>query len=165
MHLPKHYGFTLLSWLVCRLIARASATAHINVPLIIQVKARSFLPQLQDFTDHFPPSYFSIMSAEEFVKKSYDYVIIGGGTAGLVLAVRLTEDSNVTVGVLELGGNRLNDPLIDAPNLYIQTWDNPEYDWCYKTVPQVENTPKTHCWQAHSSSGRYAQPSAWLGTW
>lgn len=77
------------------------------------------------------------MSAEEFANKSYDYIICGGGTAGLVLAARLTEDPNVTVGVLEAGENRLGDPLVDAPGLYIQTWDKPEYDWCFKTVPQV----------------------------
>jgi choline dehydrogenase len=77
------------------------------------------------------------MSAEEFVKKSYDYVICGGGTAGLAVAARLTEDPNVTVAVIEAGANRLNDVLIDAPNLFMQLWDKPEYDWQYKTVPQV----------------------------
>lgn len=40
--------------------------------------------------------------------KSYDYVIIGGGTAGLVLAARLTEDPNVSVAVLEAGEARLD---------------------------------------------------------
>lgn len=77
------------------------------------------------------------MSAEEFSSKSYDYVIIGGGTAGLVIAARLSEDPNVTVAVLEAGGNRLDDPLIDGPNTFLNLWDKPEYDWCYKTVPQV----------------------------
>lgn len=77
------------------------------------------------------------MSPEEFTGKAYDYVICGGGTAGLVVAARLSEDPNVTVGVLEAGENRLNDPLIDAPALFIQTWDKPEYDWSFKTVPQV----------------------------
>lgn len=90
-------------------------------------------------------NYFT-MSVEDFIKKSYDYVIIGGGTAGLVLAARLSEDPNVTVGVLEAGGNRLNDPLIDAPNLYIQTWDKPEYDWCFKTVPQKGTQGRVHGW-------------------
>jgi choline dehydrogenase len=77
------------------------------------------------------------MSVEDFTNKSYDYIICGGGTAGLVIAARLTEDPNVTVGILEAGGNGLNDLLIDAPNLYLQLYGKPQYDWDYKTVPQV----------------------------
>lgn len=56
-----------------------------------------------------------IDSPGQFASKTYDYVIIGGGTAGLVLAARLTEDPNVTVGVLEAGQNRLADPNILVP--------------------------------------------------
>ena len=77
------------------------------------------------------------MLAEDFSRKSYDYIIIGGGTAGLTIAARLSEDENVSVGVLEAGGNRLNDPMVDAPNLFLHLWDKPEYDWSYQTVPQV----------------------------
>jgi choline dehydrogenase-like flavoprotein len=77
------------------------------------------------------------MSVEDFKNKAYDYVIIGGGTAGLVLAARLTEDPNVKVGILEAGGNGLDDLLIDGPNLFTQLWGKPEYDWMYSTVPQV----------------------------
>jgi choline dehydrogenase len=77
------------------------------------------------------------MSVEDFTKKEYDYVVCGGGTAGLVIAARLTEDPNITVAVLEAGGNGLNDVLIDAPNLFLQLWGKPQYDWDYKTVPQV----------------------------
>jgi choline dehydrogenase-like flavoprotein len=77
------------------------------------------------------------MSVEEFTAKEYDYVICGGGTAGLVIAARLTEDPNVTVGILEAGGNGLNDILIDGPNLFTQLWGKPQYDWDFKTVPQV----------------------------
>jgi choline dehydrogenase len=40
--------------------------------------------------------------------KVFDYVIIGGGTAGLVLAARLTENPDVQVAVLEAGENRLD---------------------------------------------------------
>lgn len=77
------------------------------------------------------------MSVEDFTSKTYDYVICGGGTAGLVIAARLTEDPNVSVGVIEAGGNGLDDLLIDGPNLFTQLWGKPQYDWDYKTVPQV----------------------------
>jgi choline dehydrogenase len=77
------------------------------------------------------------MSVKEFTSKSYDYVIIGGGTAGLVVAARLSENPNITVGILEAGGNGLNDILIDGPNLCTQLWGKPQYDWDFKTVPQV----------------------------
>lgn len=79
------------------------------------------------------------MSVDEFTSKSYDYIICGGGTAGLVVAARLTEDPNITVGVLEAGGNGLNDLLIDGPNLFLQLFGKPQYDWNYKTVPQVSD--------------------------
>lgn len=35
---------------------------------------------------------------------TYDYIVIGGGTAGLTIAARLAEDSNVSVAVIEAGG-------------------------------------------------------------
>lgn len=79
------------------------------------------------------------ISAEDFVKEKYDYIICGGGTAGLVVAARLTENPDVTVGVIEAGKNRLGDPLVDTPALFLQMLGNPEYDWNYKTVPQVIN--------------------------
>lgn len=50
------------------------------------------------------------MSPEDFTKSSYDYVVIGGGTAGLVVAARLSENPDVSVAVLEAGANRLDDP-------------------------------------------------------
>lgn len=77
------------------------------------------------------------MSAESVAEKPFDYVIIGGGTAGLVLAARLSENPNISVAVLEAGENRLGDVLVDAPNLFMQMFGKKEYDWLYKTVPQV----------------------------
>jgi len=77
------------------------------------------------------------ITAAEFAGKSFDYVIVGGGTAGLVVAARLTENSNVTVGVIEAGIDRSDDVLVRAPLLHTELYEKPEYDWLYKTTPQV----------------------------
>lgn len=42
-----------------------------------------------------------LCSVDAFVAQSFDYIIVGGGTAGLCVAARLTENPKVTVGVLE----------------------------------------------------------------
>jgi choline dehydrogenase len=54
-------------------------------------------------------------SPDQFASKVYDYLVIGGGTAGLVVAARLSEDPNVTVGVIEAGEAKLADPNILLP--------------------------------------------------
>jgi GMC oxidoreductase len=77
------------------------------------------------------------LSVDQFLKQSYDFVIVGGGTAGLAIAARLTEDPDVTVGVLEAGKNRLGDMLVDTPAMFLQMLGNPEYDWMMFTTPQV----------------------------
>lgn len=77
------------------------------------------------------------VGVEEFLKQSYDYLICGGGTAGLTIAARLTENPDITVGVIEAGKNRLGDPLVDTPALFVAMLGNKEYDWAWETVPQV----------------------------
>lgn len=83
-------------------------------------------------TDH-----TNIISAEDFAQQDYDYLILGGGTAGLVVAARLSENADVTVGVIEAGKNRLDDMFVDIPAMFPQMFNNPEYDWQYMTTPQV----------------------------
>ncbi|KAJ9665514.1 hypothetical protein H2201_004396 [Coniosporium apollinis] len=93
-------------------------------------------------TDGHPPAITS--TVEEFLARTYDFVIIGGGTAGLTLAARLTENPDTTVGVIEAGKNRLGDPYVDTPALFLQTLGNPEYDWMMSTTPQDANKGKVH---------------------
>lgn len=56
----------------------------------------------------------ALCSVDEFVSNQYDFVVVGGGTAGLCVAARLTEDPNITVGVLEAGENRMDDPAVST---------------------------------------------------
>lgn len=80
----------------------------------------------------------ALCSIKEFTSQKYDFVVIGGGTAGLCVAARLTEDPNVTVGVLEAGENRMNDPAVSTPGLYPTMIGRPNYDWCMESIEQPE---------------------------
>ncbi|KKY27449.1 putative aryl-alcohol dehydrogenase [Phaeomoniella chlamydospora] len=75
-------------------------------------------------------------SVEGLAGELYDFIIVGGGTSGLVVASRLTEDPNIRVLVLEAGANRLNDPRIVIPGLAASTYDDPDFDWCISSTPQ-----------------------------
>jgi len=66
--------------------------------------------------------------------QNYDYIIVGAGTAGCVLANRLSRDPNTQVLLLEAGGKD-NYFWIDIPVGYLYTIGNPRTDWCYMTEP------------------------------
>ncbi|HZF27996.1 MAG TPA: GMC family oxidoreductase N-terminal domain-containing protein [Gammaproteobacteria bacterium] len=66
--------------------------------------------------------------------QEFDYIIVGGGTAGCVLANRLSADPDVSVLLLEAGGK--DDYFwIRVPVGYLYTIGNPRTDWCYVTEP------------------------------
>lgn len=88
---------------------------------------------------------FAITPAD-VLSKSYDYLVVGGGLAGLTLANRLTEDSGKQVLVLEAGEGHLNDPLVDIPGFIGATLGNTSYDWVFTTVPQAHANNNSFVW-------------------
>src|SRR5687768_477543 len=66
----------------------------------------------------------------------FDYVVVGAGTAGCVLANRLTADPAVSVLLLEAGGK--DDWMwIHIPVGYLYCINNPRTDWCFQTQPEA----------------------------
>ncbi|TFK50445.1 alcohol oxidase [Heliocybe sulcata] len=70
------------------------------------------------------------------VTKIYDYIIVGAGIAGSVLANRLTEDANVSVLVIEAGVSNVDASLSEIPFMAPQLFPYTRYTWNYTTVPQ-----------------------------
>ena len=64
-------------------------------------------------------------------------VIVGGGTAGLVIASRLSENSKLQALVLEAGIDHSGDATVLTPGLTTSLQGDPKYDWDFQTVPQV----------------------------
>jgi choline dehydrogenase len=80
---------------------------------------------------------------------TYDYVVVGGGTAGLAIAARLAEDERNSVAVIEAGSfYELSTGNISQIPAFAAFWagkdlndTNPTVDWGLKTVPQPVSIP------------------------
>ena len=84
--------------------------------------------------------------------RAYDYVIVGAGSAGCVLAGRLSEDRDVSVCVLEAGGSD-NRAVIKTPMLLQFAITNPALNWDYWTEPQTQLNGRKLYWPRGKTLG------------
>ncbi len=77
--------------------------------------------------------------------QTYDYIIVGAGAAGCVLAHRLSEDRGVTVALLEAGPEHRH-PFISMPKGLAKILQNPKYTWAHPTEPEAGTNGAVENW-------------------
>ena len=75
----------------------------------------------------------------------FDYVIVGAGSAGCVLANRLSENPNLSICLIEAGGSDWS-PFIHIPAGWASNFNNPSVDWGYHTAPEIELNERKIFW-------------------
>ncbi|OMP87780.1 Glucose oxidase [Diplodia seriata] len=82
----------------------------------------------------------------------YDYIVVGGGTSGLVVANRLSELHNVTVAVIEAGGSVYQNENVTNPNGYGLAFGT-DIDWAFESTNQTYAGGKTQTLRAGKALG------------
>lgn len=114
---------------------------HLNLFLLALVYSTGCAARLSGYVDAVANStLLPTVQAQD-----YDFVIVGGGTTGLALAARLSEQSNATVIVIEAGTSARDDPSVVIPALAGTNFMT-RLDWNFTTVPQPAANNRSVYW-------------------
>ena len=100
------------------------------------------------------------MKDPKLSEATYDYIIVGAGSAGAVLAERLTADGRNSVLLVEAGGENRS-PLISMPRGFIKIWGKPNYFWNFPVADQA-GRPEGEAWVYGKGLGGSSSVN---GTW
>lgn len=93
------------------------------------------------------------ISSVNNVDDIYDFIVVGGGTAGPIVASRLAENPHIKVLLIEAGSE---EPVASAvPSFYRNYFGNPDVDWMYRTQPQDDaclDQEQKGCWWPRGKS-------------
>ncbi|TFY63799.1 hypothetical protein EVJ58_g3033 [Rhodofomes roseus] len=94
-----------------------------------------------------------VAQVSDVADKTFDYVIVGGGTAGLTIAARLLENTDSSLLVLEGGAPNLDDPKILLGGGWGSTFGDTKYDWAFMTTPQKHCNDRQLLWSRGKGLG------------
>jgi hypothetical protein len=120
-HHPNHHQIIFIMSLLSRSILTLS------MPTVLPIMTYLLLKRGDTITSSITPVQ------RDSWERDYDYIIVGAGSAGSVLANRLSEDPTVRVLLIEAGGSE--NIISDIPIAY-QSLQQTPMDWAYQTEPQ-----------------------------
>jgi choline dehydrogenase len=98
------------------------------------------------------------------IDASYDYIIVGAGSAGCTIAARLSEDATCRVLLVEAGGADISRPALQSPVLWPSNFGT-DVDWAYRTTPQARAAGRSIDWPRGKVIGGSSSINAMIWVW
>jgi choline dehydrogenase len=98
------------------------------------------------------------------IDASYDYIVVGAGSAGCTVAARLSEDAACRVLLVEAGGADISGPALQSPVLWSSNFGT-DVDWAYRTIPQASAAGRIIDWPRGKVIGGSSSINAMIWVW